>query len=1071
MPRGDVREGQLTDAHFAAQLDQIVRNPDGYPVYGDPEQFFQLTYPTSGLKALLARVFGRLSGAKVEGAEHGLIRSETSFGGGKTHGLIATYHLAKGARPSNLDEFIDPALIPDDCRIAAVVGDGLDPVSGVETNGYRTHTIWGEIAAQLGAEVFAALEASDKARTAPGKDAWANALGDQPTIIVIDELAPYLRILASSGDPDVRRMAEAVPAFLKVLFDAAGANPNLVVVVTFASTQNAFGKETTDLEQVMNETEGSFATALEENQDVAGRVGSIIKPSEDDEIGEILKRRLFEEIDSDAARQAGKSYEALYQGLAAQNVSLPGGADHPVTYGELLSRTYPFHPELIRVLDKRLGAIPDFQRARGSLRLLAEVVAGFYSGKAQPPEIINLADLSLSDPEVRNLLTTAIDRPRFDAVAVADFASPESHAAQIDSTRFAERRPYATRAARTVFLHSLEMSGQTGAGIGDWTLGTVALGDDAAIIGEALNELSKTAWYLADELGDRWRFVTEEQPAKIVSSEAKNVPNSAVRAEVDERIEKIFAGDAAVETVFFPSTVGELPDRDALRLAVIHHDVLTVTSATSSPPPEKLVEYLDKAGAAAAIRTYRNSLCFLVADSDAVDAMKDRIRKTLALQQIVSDSAKMASFAEPVGKKLRNLADQAQIETRIAVTRCFKHLFYPTMDRANKNLRHLELSTASQGQQTTSHVSQVVAALESQGKIRTTAIPSDFLKSKAWPAQQKSVTTRDLAGWFWRDYSAPILLNQTLLRDTIRKGTTNGAWVIYDAQAQRAYTKDDPPAPVEISENLLLYEPAQAEVEGLTGRAPRLEDVTEVLNLSPSVSGDQLRSQLEKKTNREPTKGQVAELLARGAEGGDHARLAVVVGDPTPGAKTLSPSDIRKGSLSAMTVLTMDEAARLSLELPGRTARIRPAVASGAAGVAFQSVIDQISDSSAKRIQVLEVRAKADPEEGTDDVKLLGAAIARLPKHEITVRIAVEMDFTGLKPGIEVNLSGSAASYQKIEDALINLGGIASDFQGSLTLEFNFGEGIAAGDTEFEAVKKAVVGVDPGEITVTARLA
>lgn len=150
MPREDVRAGQLTDAHFAAQLDQIVRDPAAYPVYGDPEKFFEITYPTSGLKRLLSRVFGRLSGAKVEGAEHGVVRSETSFGGGKTHGLIAVYHLATGARPSNLAEFIDPSLLPDECQIAAVVGDALDPVTGVETNGVTAHTIWGEIAAQLG---------------------------------------------------------------------------------------------------------------------------------------------------------------------------------------------------------------------------------------------------------------------------------------------------------------------------------------------------------------------------------------------------------------------------------------------------------------------------------------------------------------------------------------------------------------------------------------------------------------------------------------------------------------------------------------------------------------------------------------------------------------------------------------------------------------------------------------------------------------------------------------------------------------------------------------------------------
>lgn len=101
IPRPDVLSGGLADNHFAAQLDQVVRNPAGYPIYGDPDDFFAITYPTSGLRQLLSRTFGRLSGAKVEGAEHGVIRSATSFGGGKTHSLMAVYHLTRGARPAS----------------------------------------------------------------------------------------------------------------------------------------------------------------------------------------------------------------------------------------------------------------------------------------------------------------------------------------------------------------------------------------------------------------------------------------------------------------------------------------------------------------------------------------------------------------------------------------------------------------------------------------------------------------------------------------------------------------------------------------------------------------------------------------------------------------------------------------------------------------------------------------------------------------------------------------------------------------------------------------------------------
>ena len=220
-PREDVRRGGLADNHFAAQLDQVVRNPDNYPVYGKTEEFFEITFPTQGLKDLLGRAFGRLSGASVVGAEHGVIRLETSFGGGKTHGLMAVYHVATGARPKNLAEFLDPKLLPASCQVAAIVGDTLDPVNGLVTNGIRSFTLWGEMAAQLGSAAYEKVRKSDQGRTAPGKNTLAEITGDTPTLIIIDEIAQYLRQLTSSGNSDVRLMAKAVPVITERLAKAA----------------------------------------------------------------------------------------------------------------------------------------------------------------------------------------------------------------------------------------------------------------------------------------------------------------------------------------------------------------------------------------------------------------------------------------------------------------------------------------------------------------------------------------------------------------------------------------------------------------------------------------------------------------------------------------------------------------------------------------------------------------------------------------------------------------------------------------------------------------------------------
>jgi len=297
-PRADVLAGGLTDNHFAAQLDKVVRNPEEYAVYGDAEQFFAITYPTSGLRKLLIKTFGRVTGAKGVAGENGVLRPTTSFGGGKTHNLTAVYHLAKGARPSGLEEFLDASVLPDGpVQVAALVGDALDPAAGVNTNGHRSLTLWGEMAAQLGDDAFAAMKVNDDARSAPGTRTILEALGHRPTIVIIDEIAQYLRQVTSSGDEDVRRTALAIPVFLKNLFEVAADPSNKVsVIVTLAARTNAFGDETDEMTEMLDEAAGASAAAVTEVKDVLARTvqpSAVIRPADDSEIGEILKRRLF----------------------------------------------------------------------------------------------------------------------------------------------------------------------------------------------------------------------------------------------------------------------------------------------------------------------------------------------------------------------------------------------------------------------------------------------------------------------------------------------------------------------------------------------------------------------------------------------------------------------------------------------------------------------------------------------------------------------------------------------------------------------------------------------------------
>ncbi len=615
-PRADVLAGGLVDRHFAAQLDQVMGGAAGYEAYADAERFFELTFPTAGLRDLLAGTFARLSGRPqgTPGAEHAVYRYETSFGGGKTHGLIALWHLASGARPATTAEFVDPALLPERCQVAAAVGDTLDPIAGVSgpvggavagaakdsvtgggrgeagnpvgDGGVTAWTLWGEIARQLGPAAWARMADHDAARTGCGKQVWLDIFAEAPTLIIIDELAQYLRRLGASGDPAVQNLAGATIDALKVLFEAATAAPAVRIVFTLATGTTAFGKETTDVERALADV--AAQTLQTEAADVMARpMGAVGRPAEDHEIGHILRRRLFEQVDASAAADAAGAYRDLYARLADRGVGTGAATDDPAGYAGRLEAGYPFHPALIDCLDKRIGPLPGFQRARGALKMLAESVQSLWEGDgADHLAVLNLGDLPLEARSVRASVTSSIGREALDGPATADFAAPGSHAAALDNERWPQDRR-ATRACRTVFLHSVAGEPAPGASLPDVYAGTLRPGEDPDAIDEALAATAQRAWHLTSD-GARWRLQIAPNANRIIAAEVENVPNSHVTEELDRRIRDIFRSDGPIEVVHAPASPADLADEAALRLVVFSHADVTHAGAPTATPPRGL---------------------------------------------------------------------------------------------------------------------------------------------------------------------------------------------------------------------------------------------------------------------------------------------------------------------------------------------------------------------------------------------------------------------------------------------------------------------------------------------------
>lgn len=1055
-PRDDVISGGLADNHFAAQLDKVVRDATHYPVYGDPDAFFAQTYPTTGLRTLLTKTFGRVSGAKGVDAENGVLRPTTSFGGGKTHGLTAVYHLACGARPTNIADFMDPTILPDGpVQIAALVGDALDPVAGVATGEYRTYTLWGEMAAQIGDSAFNAMQASDVERTAPGTATIKAAFGGQPTIVIIDEIAKYIRQVTSSGSDDVRRMAKAIPVFLGNLFEVASDPTNQVsVIITLAAATNAFGDETTEMTELLDDGSSAASDAVAETADVLTRAvqpAAVIKPAADNEIGEILKTRLFASVDPAAARAAGDAYRDFYETLG-KTETLAGGPEQPVTYGDQVANTYPFHPELVRVLDKRLGDIPQFQRARGALKLLAEVVAGIYRD-GDDTAIINVGDIDYSDAPVLNHLTDGLGRGEFSSVAVGDFAGSQSHAASVDADVFPGKPHYATRVARTVFTHSLEMKANAGAGRNDWLIGTLRPGEDATVFEKALTESEKVFWHLAFD-GARWRFNVEPNVNAIIEAEKRNVANTRVAAVVDDLVTRAFANDGGVGAVHFPSSAVDIADEPRLRVAVLDYRVLSVDAKTVDAAPTLVVDMFDKSGSVGSPRKYRNSVVFAIADTDQIDTLKDRARALIAADSLGTDTARLSQFSPEIRKKIEAYQKQASLEARIAVNRCYKHIYYPVHDRANNHLRHKELPPQAQGD-TKNATTAVITLLKDEGKIRSESFTASYLRSKTWP-KAESVTTADLVDYFWVDHSVPIVQNAALLREALVNGVKNEGWVYYDGSTGKAFTASTMAGMnIAFRSDAEIMTSAEAQKRGLLVRKPTQTDLRAVLT-GDRITGAELRTRLEAECGGEPSKSDVLEVLATAVQAGDYKSLIVVDTDPAAGVRALSPSAIKDKGLDSLHILTREDADQLGVEIPTRTVNTKTFTASGAGGAAIQTLIDQVSDFTVRTIRRLTVKVTADGDKGTSDLDLAVAALGMLPKYAITVKSTVRAEYKNVGGGLQFTGTAERADFQSaygnVKKALAGAAKIAGD----LTLDIAFDPAAGVDSPEIDHLRTVI---------------
>lgn len=624
-PHPDVASGRFAQAEFAADLAQVIRG-DATAEYGNPKEFFRRTYLTQGLRDLLLNAIRRLTS---QGGDP-VVELQTNFGGGKTHSMLALYHLFSGTQSADLagiDVLLKELNVDEPVKAAraVIVGTALSPgQSHTKPDGTTINTIWGELAYQLmGKKGYGIVAECDQNGTAPGSDLLTDLFkAAGPTLILIDEWVAYIRhTYDTPGLPG--GSFDANLTFAQALTEAAK-SPEVLVVASLPISQIEVGGE-------------GGQKALDILQNTFTRVKSSWRPASQEESYEIVRRRLFEPINGEnfAARDAVlDAFASMYRQHEAE---FPSGVKES-DYIRKMEVAYPVHPELFERLYSDWASLEEFQRTRGVLRLMACAIHSLWDGDDKSLMIMP-AMIPMDDRHVLSEITTKSGlSPAWTTVIERDVDGGDSLSRKIDrEITNLGRLAACRRVARAIYIGSAPISETAKKGIDDRRikLGCVQPGESVPIFGDALRRLTDNATHLYVD-GSRYWFSTQPSVTQLARDRAGQQDPDDVLIEIRERLraEQKHRGDF-VRVHACPDSSGDVPDDFEARLVILKPDLTHNNKLDDSKAMLAAQEMLEQRGNSP--RIYRNTLIFAAADSARLEDLSQAIRQYLAWKSIYDD--------------------------------------------------------------------------------------------------------------------------------------------------------------------------------------------------------------------------------------------------------------------------------------------------------------------------------------------------------------------------------------------------------------------------------------------------
>jgi hypothetical protein len=801
-PRADLREHKPLDAaEFAVHLD-LVRDENAPPDYQDPRLFFERTYLTRNLTQLAAEVIGRL--AKVHGA-NAVFNLTTQFGGGKTHALTLLYHLAthgpQAAQWFGVERLLKVAGVETVPKAitAVFVGTEFDSLRGRGgTDGTPLRkTPWGEIAYQLrGPEGLKIVAEHERHFIAPAGDVIRELLPqDRPCLILMDELINYM---SRNRQYEQYRLTDQLYNFLQSLAEAIRGREQVVLVVSLPKAAN----------EMMPEDESDYQRFVK----LLARLSKPIAIASETEVAEIIRRRLFEwdrsALGEDGRMKLSADARAVCAAYASWTVEHRRElSNFPFEAAQQeFEATYPFHPAVISLFQRKWSSLPQFQQTRGILKLLAQWVSEAFAEqyqKAYPDALIGLGTAPLDVLTFRDMVADQqLNETRLKTVITTDICGrANAHAEVLD--RQAEEgirnRRLHRKVATAVLFESNGGQLDGRASLAEVRLAVGEPGLEIAEIEACLEHLLDTCYYLLVQ-GQRYQFGVRANVNKMLADRAASILTYQVEDRVHEEVQAIFARGPALARVYFPQMKADIPNRAVLTLVVDMPEHPYQDRATL-PRIERLTNEHGES-----YRTFRNALIWCVADSSGTTRLYAEARKLLTLQAIEDD--KDADFDETQRRQLADAKLRADRDMKEAVWLSYRYLIL--LDQSNK-LQEIDLGLVHSSAATTI-VDLILRELRQAGEL-VDAIGANYLL-RNWPTLVEW-STKAVREIVFTSPKFPRLLNPDSLRNTIAQGVLNGQLAYVGKRGESYeplyYKTDLRPTEVEFVDDMFLITGETAE--------------------------------------------------------------------------------------------------------------------------------------------------------------------------------------------------------------------------------------------------------------------